>query len=94
MSTNATTIHGGSVQHFRSALGVLIAVILLAATAIFALNAGAPGAGIAPAAASDSEVLQKALIDARAGERPAPAAASDSEVLQKGLIDVRAGERP
>ncbi len=70
MSTNTTTIHGGSVQYVRGGLGAVLAVILLAAAAIFALNAGASGAAIAPSRASDSEVLQKALIDSRAGERP------------------------
>ena len=94
MSTNTTAVHGGSVQYMRGALGAVLAVILLAAAAIFALNAGASGTGIAPAPASDSQVLQKALIDGRAGERPAPAAGSDSDVLQKALIDGRAGERP
>jgi hypothetical protein len=67
MSTNTTTIRQGSVQSLRGALGALLAVMLLAAAAIFALNAGASRSG-APASVSDAQV-EKALIDHRAGER-------------------------
>jgi hypothetical protein len=68
MSTNTTTLHRGSIQYARGALAALLAVILLAAAALVALNAGTRVTGSSAAPASNVEV-QKALIDVRAGER-------------------------
>jgi hypothetical protein len=68
MSTSAITLQRGSVQSARGRLVALLAVILLAAAAMVAVNVGQPAAGTPPVSFSDEEI-QKSLIDVRAGER-------------------------
>ena len=68
MSTNASTIHRGSIHYGRAGLAALLGALVLAAAALLALKAGPPVAGTAPNGASDAAV-QQALIDVRAGER-------------------------
>jgi len=87
MSTNARTLHRGSVQYVRGGLAALLALILLAAAAIFALNT-ASTTGTVPAPLSNAEI-QKALIDVRAGER-APLASVPSAAF---WVEFRAAER-
>jgi hypothetical protein len=91
MSTNASTIHHGSIQYGRAGLAALLGALVLAAAALLALQAGPPTSGTAPNGASDA-AIQRALIDVRAGERASLGVASDADV-QRALIDVRAGER-
>lgn len=92
MSTNTTTLHGGSAQSVRGAFAAPLAVaaILLAFAGLVALNAGLRPAVIAPASVADAQV-QKALIDVRAGERGSLSMASDAQI-QRALTEVRAGE--
>jgi hypothetical protein len=68
MSTNASTLHRGSIQSARAGIVAFLAAILLAGAAILALNAGPATSGAEGAPVSDAQV-QKALIDVRAGER-------------------------
>ena len=74
MSTNASTLHGGTLQSARAGIAALVAGILLAGAALVALNAGPAASGANQAPVTDAQV-QKALIDVRAGERVSGGAA-------------------
>jgi len=91
MSTNASTLHRGSVQSARAGIAASLAAILLAGAAIVALNAGPATSGIDQAPVSDAQI-QKALIDVRAGER-ASAGAGVGVSSAEFWAEFRAAER-
>src|SRR5687768_4636105 len=64
VSTNASTIHGGSIQSARAGIAAFLAAILLAAAAMLALKTGPATSGADQAPVTDAQV-QKALIDVR-----------------------------
>ncbi len=74
MSTNTSTLRGGSVQSARAGIAAFLAAILLAGAAIVALNLGSATPGVDQAPVTDAQI-QKALIDVRAGERASGAGA-------------------
>ncbi len=89
MSTNASTLHRGTLQSARAGVAALLGGILLAGAAMVALNAGPAASGANQAPVTDAQV-QKALIDVRAGERVSSGA---SVPTAKFWAEFRAAER-